>query len=179
MHRPFLHRLRRVLLAAALAQLPAPAGYACKPCAEQTLARLLSKADVVAIARVLKVDVTTRGSDAQPTPMDLGRDVRWKVQIVHGLKGNAPSELEVKEGDSPPCVFALVPQPGRYLMLLYHRDAGYSPLVYCDQALFSIDTQDRVALTPAMANELHATQAPVPLPRVIDWVKRTLRDPPH
>ena len=57
-------------------------------------------------------------------------------------------------------------------MLIYYREGRYSPLVYCDTALFAIDAQDRVTLEPAMLKQLHLTSAQVPLKTVVDLVPK-------
>lgn len=110
--------------------------------------------------------------DAPPKQPDEERirDVRWSVKGARPLKGRTPQVLTVKHGDTPPCITARVPEPGRYVMLLYFREGQYAPLSYCDQPLFPIDAQDRVILTPAMAKELGAASERVPLQRVADWV---------
>lgn len=153
-----------------LLQLPPRDAVSCKPCGDPTLANLLTKADVVAVAEVIKVDVTTRAPEAQQ-PREL-KDVRWQVKVWRGLKGSPPREITVEHADIPPCISARVPEPGRYLMLLYHREGRYSPLAYCDQALFAIDAQGRVTLPPAMIKELRETGAQAPVSSVADLLVR-------
>jgi hypothetical protein len=157
-------------LVSLLSVLPPRTARSCKPCWDPTLAALLAKADVVAVAQVVKVEVTQR----TPTPQSEEpiRDVRWHVKVARPLKGSPPPQLTVKHADSPPCITARVPQPGRYVMLLYFREGQYAPLSYCDQPLFPIDAKDRVTLTPAMAKELDAASEVVPLQRVVEWVQR-------
>jgi hypothetical protein len=176
MLRTLAFTLQLLLGASLLLQVPAPDAIGCKPCADPTLAGLLDKADIVAIAEVRKVDVKTRPPEAQQ-PREL-RDVRWKVKVVRGLKGSPPAEITVEHADAPPCITALVPQPGRYLMLLYYRDGRYSPLAYCDRALFPIDAQDRVTLAPAMLKELRLTSAQAPLQSVAELLDRLAVPPP-
>lgn len=159
-----------------LFQMQLPDAAACKPCPEPSLSRFLSKADVVAVAEVTKVDVKPRAPDAQ-SPRDL-RDVRWQVKVARSLKGNLPRQLIVEHADAPPCITAIVPQPGRYLMLLYRRDGRYSPLSYCDQALFEIDAQDRVTVPSEMMSELQLTSAQVPLKTVAELLARLTIPPP-
>jgi len=178
MKRPVFLTLQLALFATALGQVPVATGLSCKPCGEPTFADLLRKADVVAVAQVLKVEVSPKGPEARSTAPGPQREVRWQVQVVRGLKGRVPRTLTVQGDDAPPCITALVPQPGRYVILLYQRDGNYSPLSYCDQPLFAIDEQDRVALTPAMATELHAAGKPVTLELVVNWVARTLGPAP-
>lgn len=173
----FLKRALFASLVTLLGLLPLRTACGCKPCAEPTLAGLLSKADVVAVARVVKVKVVPRAaSRASEEP---GRDVRWFVAVERRLKGSPSPVLTVKHGDSPPCISARVPEPGRYVMLLYFREGQYAPLSYCDQPLFPIDAQDRVTLTPALARELGADSEQVPLQRVVDWVTQRVLQPPQ
>lgn len=157
--------------------LPLRTARGCKPCGEPTLAALLSKADVVAVAKVVKVSVVPRAK-AQPSE-EPGRDVRWFVAVERRMKGNPSPVLTVKHGDVPPCISARVPEPGRYVMLLYFQEGQYIPLNYCDQPLFPIDAQDRVTLTPAMAKELDAASEHVPLQRVVDWVTKRVTQAPQ
>lgn len=160
-----------------LLQLPSPAAIACKPCLEPTLAGLLKLADVVAVAEIRKVEVQKRAS-SEPEPRELS-DVRWQVRVARGLKGSPPPELVVEHGDSPPCISAIIPTPGRYLMLLYHRDGRYSPLSYCAQPLFPIDAGDRVKVPPTMSKALGLTGEQVPLKRVEELLtKRVAPLPP-
>lgn len=167
--------MQRFLILALLAPLPSPDVIACKPCPDPTLPNMLNKADVVLVAEVVKVDVTSR----KPTPPGRElRDVRWQVKVARGLKGGTPREITVEHADTPPCISAVVPQPGRYLMLLYHRDNRYIPLNYCDHALFAIDAQDRVTLTPAMARDLRLPSEQVPLKNVADLVDVLMTPPP-
>lgn len=144
--------------------------HGCKPCGEPTLAALLAKADVVAVAKVVKVKVEQR-APAQESG-ERNRDVSWFVSVERPIKGSPRPVLTVKHADNPPCISARVPEPGRYLMLLYFREDKYTPLNYCDQPLFAIDAQDQVTLTPEMAKELKAASERVPLQRVVEWVSK-------
>lgn len=166
--------LKLSLLASSLSLLPMRTARGCKPCPEPTLAGLVSKADVVAVAKVVKVKVVPRVSRPSEEP---GRDVRWFVSVERRLKGSPSPVLTVKHGDNPPCISARVPEPGRYVMLLYFQEGQYAPLSYCDQPLFPIDAQDRVTLTPALAKELGADAEQVPLQRVVDWVTQRAAQP--
>jgi hypothetical protein len=163
-----------------LTQLVSPAASGCKPCADPSLAGLVGKADIVAVAEVVKVAVMPRPPDPQAAGQRLLQDVRWQVKVARGVKGNPPRELNVSHGDQPPCISAIVPQPGRYLMLLYHRDGQYIPLNYCEQPLFPIDAQDRVELPRQIIKELRAPASPVPLNVVLEAIARliTERRPP-
>ena len=64
-----------VLGSSLLLQLPSPDAIGCKPCGDPTLASLFEKADVVAVAEVLKVNVTAR-APVVGWPYELC-DVRW------------------------------------------------------------------------------------------------------
>ena len=161
MSRSLIVILQLVLLA--LPQLASTAANACKPCMDPTLASLVAKADLVLVAEVEKVEVKQRPPDPQSAGKEL-RDVSWRVKVLRGVKGSPPRALGVEHGDHPPCISAVVPQPGRYLMLLYQREGRYSPLNYCDQALFPIDASNRVELPPQIVKELHAPASPMPVP---------------